>query len=70
MTLKTTIMIADQLIARLQFLHSKSFIYTNVKPANFLIGLGKKSNIVYLTGLSNAKLFRDLKTHQHIPYIQ
>lgn len=62
MTLKTTIMIADQLIARLQFIHKKNFIYRDVKPQNFLIGLGKKSNVFYIIDFGMASEYRDSKT--------
>ena len=39
-----------------------------MKPDNFLIGLGRKSNILYLIDLGLAKKYRDPKNHQHIPY--
>ena len=32
------------------------------------MGLGKNSNLVYVIDFGLAKEFRDLKTHQHIPY--
>ena len=63
MSLKTTIMVADQLIARLQFLHNKSYIHRDVKPENFLVGLGKKSNIFYIVDFGLSKKYRDTKTH-------
>ena len=63
LTLKTTIMISDQMIARLQFLHNKNFIHRDVKPDNFLIGLGRKSNILYMIDFGLSKKYRDPKTH-------
>lgn len=39
-----------------------------MKPDNFLMGLGKKGNLVYVIDFGLAKKFRDQRTHQHIPY--
>ena len=39
-----------------------------MKPGNFLMGLGKKGNVVYVTDFDLAKMYRDVRTHQHIPY--
>lgn len=67
-SMKTVIMIVDQMIARLQYLHNKNFIHRDVKPDNFLIGLGRKSNILYIIDFGLSKKYRDMKSHQHIPY--
>ena len=32
------------------------------------MGLGKKSDIVHLIDFGLAKKYRDVRTHQHIPY--
>jgi casein kinase 1 len=67
-SLKTVLMIADQVLLRLEYIHSKSFIHRDIKPDNFLIGLGRRSNIIYVIDFGLAKRYRDPKTHVHIMY--
>lgn len=68
LSLKTVLMLADQMINRVEFVHSKSFLHRDIKPDNFLMGLGKRANQVYVIDFGLAKKYRDTSTHQHIPY--
>merc|ERR1712232_1235440 len=67
-SLKTVLMLADQMINRIEYVHAKNFIHRDIKPDNYLIGLGKKANQVHIIDFGLAKKYRDPKTQQHIPY--
>ncbi|XP_076945300.1 casein kinase 1-like protein 9 isoform X1 [Bidens hawaiensis] len=67
-SLKTVLMLADQLLNRVEYMHARSFLHRDLKPDNFLMGLGRKANQVYAIDFGLAKKYRDLQTHKHIPY--
>ncbi|XP_058213642.1 casein kinase 1-like protein 1 [Rhododendron vialii] len=67
-SLKTVLMLADQMINLVEFVHSKSFLHRDIKPDNFLMGLGRRAKQVYIIDFGLAKKYRDNKTHQHVPY--
>eukprot|EP00921_Rhytidocystis_pertsovi_P004019 GHVQ01006925.1.p1 GENE.GHVQ01006925.1~~GHVQ01006925.1.p1 ORF type:complete len:328 (-),score=36.46 GHVQ01006925.1:156-1139(-) len=68
LSLKTVLMLADQMVNRIEYVHSKNFIHRDIKPDNFLIGRGKKMSVVFIIDFGLAKKFRDPKTQQHIAY--
>ncbi|KAH0906649.1 hypothetical protein HID58_038476, partial [Brassica napus] len=68
LSLKSVLMLADQMINRVEYFHSKSFLHRDLKPDNFLMGLGRRANQVYIIDFGLAKKYRDNTTHQHIPY--
>lgn len=58
-SLKTALMIADQLIDRIQWMHSKGLVYNDVDSENFLVGLGNKADKVFVIDLGNCRRFID-----------
>ncbi|PWI65483.1 hypothetical protein PCL_07084 [Purpureocillium lilacinum] len=67
-SLKTVLLLADQLISRIEYIHAKSFIHRDIKADNLLMGIGKRGNQVNVIDFGLAKEYRDPKTHFHIPY--
>jgi len=67
-TMKTVLMLADQMISRIEFVHNKNFIHRDIKPDNFLMGIGRHCNKVFLIDFGLAKKYRDNRTRQHIMY--
>jgi serine/threonine protein kinase len=58
-SLKTIIMIAFQILNRIQHLHENNYIHRDIKPSNFLIGIGDKKDTIYLVDFGLSKDFID-----------
>ncbi|XP_066109988.1 casein kinase I-like [Saccopteryx bilineata] len=67
-TMKTVLMLADQMISRIEYVHTKNFVHRDIKPDNFLMGIGRHCKKLFLIDFGLAKKYRDSKTRQHIPY--
>jgi len=67
-SLKTTLQLAAQMIARVEHVHSKDYLHRDIKPDNYLTGTESNPAVVYLIDFGLSKRYRDVKTKQHIPY--
>ena len=70
LSMKTVLMCAIQMLCRLEYLHQRSFIHRDIKPDNFVFGVGNDSNILYMIDLGLANKYRDLHTFVHINYTE
>jgi len=68
LSVKTVLMLIEQMITRVEYMHAKNFLHRDIKPDNFLMGLARKAQQVFIIDFGLAKRYRDPKTQQHIPY--
>lgn len=69
-SLKTVLMLADQMLHRLEYMHSRSYIHRDVKPDNFLIGTASRKHICHIIDFGLAKKYQDPRSGRHIPYLE
>lgn len=66
--LKSVLMIANQMLYRIEYLHSRGIIHRDIKPSNCCIGNGAHASTIYLIDFGVSKPYRDPETKEHIPY--
>src|SRR5574343_437284 len=62
-SLKTVLILAEQMISRIEFMHAHYYLHRDIKPENFLIGIGKKSPILHLIDFGLTKKFVEKYNH-------
>ena len=58
------------MIDRLEYIHSKKIIHRDIKPDNFVMGLGQKSHIVYVLDFGLSKKYWSSSHKCHIPFVK
>ena len=56
-SLKTVLMLAEQLLTRVEYLHKMNYIHQDIKPENILVGSGKSKSIIYLADYGLTKKY-------------
>ena len=69
-SVKTTVMLAYQILDILEYIHTRHIIHRDIKPGNFVMGLGKKNLDLYMIDFGFAKKYRSNKTLKINPMTQ
>ncbi len=67
-SLKTVLMVADQMLERVELMHSRHLIHRDIKTPNFVTDAGRENgNFIYCIDFGLSKRYRHPRTLQHIP---
>merc|ERR1712228_169559 len=62
-TVPSAALVAEQVLRRMEYLHSKCIIHRDIKPENFMFGVGDKIHHLYLIDFGLSKKYFDTGKH-------
>lgn len=65
LTAKTTGLIAEQVLQRIEYFHSRMLVHRDIKPENFMFGIKGKVHHVYIIDFGLSKLYWDTSQNSH-----
>jgi serine/threonine protein kinase len=60
-TVASAVLIAEQVLYRIEYLHSKGIVHRDIKPENFMFGAKDKAHILHIIDFGLSKKYYDLK---------
>mmetsp|Transcript_18090 Transcript_18090/g.56954 ORF Transcript_18090/g.56954 Transcript_18090/m.56954 type:complete len:355 (+) Transcript_18090:127-1191(+) len=66
LSLRSTVLVADQALRRLEFLHSRCIVHRDVKPENFMFGVRERRHHLYLIDFGLSKRYFTQRRHASI----
>mmetsp|Transcript_47716 Transcript_47716/g.102260 ORF Transcript_47716/g.102260 Transcript_47716/m.102260 type:complete len:347 (+) Transcript_47716:163-1203(+) len=63
LTVQSVVLIADQVIRRIEYLHSKGIVHRDIKPENFMFGINSKIHHLYIIDFGLGKKYFDFNRH-------
>jgi casein kinase 1 len=67
LSLKSVLMLIDQMLRAIEFVHRRNFVHRDIKPDNFVMGRGPDAAQLYIIDFGLAKPYRDAQTLVHHP---